>query len=107
MHNIGRREIAAIMELDALLKFEHPSVMVRIAPRLSENRNYLFLAPAPFDQRLDHMFPGRIDLRGRMSVGVQGLHLHAGQGDRSSNLLLLLRGALCLSARGYESRAAR
>src|SRR5437870_7541420 len=55
VHDIGRREIAAIVELDALLKLEHPSVMVRIAPRLGENRNNLFLAPAPFDQWLDHM----------------------------------------------------
>src|SRR5947208_4182125 len=105
VHDIGRREIAAIVELDALLKLEHPSVMVRIAPRLGENRNNLFLAPAPFDQWLDHMFPGRIDLRGRMTVGVQGLHLHAWQGNRSSNLLFLLRGTLRLSAGGYESWA--
>jgi hypothetical protein len=104
MHDIGRGEIAAIVELDALLKLEHPGARVRIAPRLSENRNNLFLAPVPFDQRFDHMFPGRIDLRGRMSVGVQGLHLHAGQGDGRGNLLLFLPGALRLSARSYESR---
>src|SRR5262249_53058075 len=41
---------------------------------------------------------------GRMTVGVQGLHLHARQGNRSSNLLLLLRGTLCLGDGGYESR---
>ena len=106
VHDIGRREIAAIVELDALLKLEYPSAMVRIAPRLGENRNDLFLAPAPFDQWLDHMFPGRIDLRGRMSVGVQGLHLNAGQGDRSGNLLLLLRGTLRLSA-GWKYQISR